>query len=680
MNKNLLALTIAAAISGTFLSACGGSDSDSDSSGSGEPTEPTQPPSEVLLSPFIDGIVTALPYQCLDPTNKPTTSGVTDATGNFSYNKGETCSFSINDKTLLGTVTLNTRADYISPYNLASGTHAARIASLLQTLDSDANHDNGITLNESDLAKLPAIDLSSDDAFDQTLVAALATSDLSQSYAVVDIATAKKNMDSAIAEREQALAEQEGGYYSQKVDAVVQRIADEEGNNWSGTHFEQELAGYKQLLGEQDSSNGKDKEMMLALITLMEVTNDPIVASRITAENKAGYTDMLPQVLELILQGSTFSWNAPKNITTDMADLMGKYATKAAEAADMMARSFNSPDRIAVYGIDDQFVINYDQAMAIRASAMALASSLNIAAAYDYGSDENYLPKQFDGAIPTLEERCHYENNMTQCSVNRADYDVSAEYSPLAISPNKVVVQETVLTLRPEAPEFLKLAKEQLAVSAQLGKNLECNLYEYEMGSDGNSTVTKRELSTDPEQDCTFYFNEEVRDSISELSLHLRTPQEQPYVTLYPQTNDNGSYDRSSYTKMDLNVFFDTGVDRHSFIISVTPETCHYEVNDVLKTAASNTLNVGLSVAADAPSCALAASEVDEIISSNSLNDLPYLGRRYEEGGYVSIYAQAGQLIDEAAFYGKSGSAFDQVMIECVKDGEEQDCMKLGFE
>lgn len=679
MNRRLLALIIAAVISSPLLSACGGGDSDSDSSsGSGEPIEPTLPPPGVLLSPFIDGIVTALPYQCLDSAGKPTSSGITDAQGNFSYNKGDTCNFSVNSATALGGLTLNTRLDYISPYHLASGSRAARIASLLQTMDTDGVHSNGISLNSDDLAKLPAIDLSSDAAFEQTMAAALATTDLSQSYAVVGIATAKGNMDSAIAEQEQVLAAREGGYYSQKVDEVVQRIADEEGNNWIGTHFEQELANYKKLLGEQDTSNGKDKEMMLALITLMEITNDPIVASRITPENKAGYTDMLPQVLELILQGSTFTWNAPKNITTDMAELMGRYATKAAEAADMMARSFNSPDRIAVYGIDDQFVINYDQAMAIRASAMALASSLNIAAAYDYGDDENYLPKQFDGKIATLKERCIYITNVgQQCSVEQEDYEVSAEYSQLSLSSHDVAAKETVLTLRPEAPKHLALAKEQLAVSAQLGKNLECNVYEYEMDSDGNSTLIKREPSANPEQDCAFYLNDEVRNSVDELSRHLRNPQSQPTVTLYPEANDDGSYDRSSYVKMDLNVFFDIGVDRHSLIISGGQKTCSYEVNHELRTAEANTQDLGLSVATGEQSCVLSDSETQEIIENNSVSKLPFITSEYDSatGANIRTYAKAGQFIDGSEYLGKTGSPFDKMMIECVNNGEEQDCM-----
>ncbi|MNH25468.1 hypothetical protein D3C79_854630 [compost metagenome] len=100
----------------------------------------------------------------------------------------------------------------------------------------------------------------------------------------------------------------------------------------------------------------------------------------------------------------------------------------------------------------------------------------------------------------------------------------------------------------------------------------------------------------------------------------------------------------------------------------------------MLKTATSNTLDVGLSVAADKSSCSLTESETQEIINSNSLSALPYLGSRYEEGGYVKMYAQAGQLIDEAEYYGKPDSTFDKMMIECVNDGEEQDCMKLGLD
>lgn len=666
MNKNILTLAIIAAISGPLLSACGGSDSDSDSSSS-------TPIPELLSSPFVDGLVAALPYECLDATQKLTKNGVTDEQGNFSYNKGDTCYFSINAETQLGSVTLNTRADYLTPYSLVDTATSVRIASLLQTMDTDGDHANGITLKSDDLVKLPAIDLTSDDAFEQSMATALSTAELTQTYQFVEIETAADNMDQAIAEQEKALSEQAGGYYSQKVDEVVQLIANEEGNNWEGTNFQEDLAKYKQLLSEKDSSNGKDKEMMQALITLMEVTNDPIVASRITPDNRAGYTDMLPQVLEMILQGSTFKWNEPKNITTDMADLMGKYAIKAAEAADMIARSFNNPNRIAVYGTDDEFVINYDQAMAIQASAMALASALNIFAAYDYGDDKNYLPKQFEGTVATVEDSVNYSTGVH--SVTTGEYTVSAEYMPLSIYTYETAAQENVLKLRPEAPTYLAQAKEQLAISAELTTKLQCNLYEYEMESDGNSTVTKREPHPTPEQDCSYYLNDEIRASVDELNNHLRNPQKQPTVTLYPRTNEDGSYDLETFATMDLNVFFDSGVDRSSFTMLETPKTCSYEVNGEQRTGSATEQDLGMSIAVDGLACALTASEVEEVINSDYF-DLAYIETRYEEDGTrVDIFAQGGDFLHEATFEGKPNSTFDKMMITCMKDGEEKDCL-----
>ena len=306
------------------------------------------------------------------------------------------------------------------------------------------------------------------------------------------------------------------------------------------------------------------------------------------------------------------------------------------------------------------------------------AHSCGRPAAYDYGDDDNYLPKQFDGTIAALEERCTYTGVENQCSVNEIEYGVSAEYMQASIYPNETAAQETVLKLRPEAPKYLALAKEQLAVSAQLGKSLECNLYEYEMESDGNSTVTKVEPSANPEQDCAFYFNDEIRGSIDELSRHLRDPKTQPDVTLYPETNDDGSYKKNTYVKMDLNVFFDTGVDRNSFIALDAPKTCIYKINGEQRTGSAKVQDLGLSIATDELACALTETEIQDILDSGSPHySLPQVDYRYENDTNTSvyIYAQAGSFLNDAEFQGKTDSAFDKVMIKCVKDGAEQDCM-----
>lgn len=98
-----------------------------------------------LQGVFLDSAVAGLGFQ-----GNQGSSGVTDANGTFTYLEGETLTFSVGAMTL-GSAT--GRA-IVTPAHLESagvqvGDHATRVLQALQTLDSDANPANGITIPEA---------------------------------------------------------------------------------------------------------------------------------------------------------------------------------------------------------------------------------------------------------------------------------------------------------------------------------------------------------------------------------------------------------------------------------------------------------------------------------------------------------------------------------------------------
>jgi hypothetical protein len=117
-----------------MLAACGGGSS---SSGDDSPT--------VMTGQFIDSAVSGLRFQTA------TQSGYTNAAGNFKFIAGETVSFYIGD-ILLGSVTAKTQ---LTPIDLVSGAadgsdpQVQNLIRFIQSLDEDANPDNGITISNT---------------------------------------------------------------------------------------------------------------------------------------------------------------------------------------------------------------------------------------------------------------------------------------------------------------------------------------------------------------------------------------------------------------------------------------------------------------------------------------------------------------------------------------------------
>ncbi|MEY4756648.1 MAG: hypothetical protein RJA34_1546 [Pseudomonadota bacterium] len=112
-----------------MLAACGG--------GSGSSANADR------VATFIDSHVAGLEFR------SATRSGLTDVNGNFPYQAGETITFSIGNL-ILGTITPT--GDKVTPLDLVPGVTSStdprvtRMLQVLQTLDSDANPDNGIQI------------------------------------------------------------------------------------------------------------------------------------------------------------------------------------------------------------------------------------------------------------------------------------------------------------------------------------------------------------------------------------------------------------------------------------------------------------------------------------------------------------------------------------------------------
>ena len=140
MKKTLLALTLSG-----LLTACGG-DSSNDSSSTPQP-----PQSSSKIGVLTDGVIIGANY---------TINGVTKQTnerGEFEYQEGDEITFKIGDIEI-GTVQ---GAERITPLELATDADAqTNLMVFLQSLDTDKNHDNGISLPKSeDLANLSTLNI-----------------------------------------------------------------------------------------------------------------------------------------------------------------------------------------------------------------------------------------------------------------------------------------------------------------------------------------------------------------------------------------------------------------------------------------------------------------------------------------------------------------------------------------
>ncbi len=147
---------------GVVLTACGGAGSSSDENGDKNASLDAWPPNEFQEADsygrLIDSTVEGVRYRSGNHY------GVTDSDGRFGYIKGETIRFYIGDIRIGEPVA---PAELLTPFEI-SGSNvyvALNIARFLQTLDDDADPENGILINESihDFAIGKSLEFTGDD-------------------------------------------------------------------------------------------------------------------------------------------------------------------------------------------------------------------------------------------------------------------------------------------------------------------------------------------------------------------------------------------------------------------------------------------------------------------------------------------------------------------------------------
>ena len=654
MKKNILALSVVTALSSLALAGCGGggdgasTDNGNNGGNGGNATKPA------LTATFIDSAVAGLNYTC------GSYSSLTDKDGQFLFNDGDTCAFKLGSIPL-GETQVKKGQTLVTPYTIAEKgdkDRAIRIAALLQTMDADTTPET-ITLKSADVVKLGnTIKFDSDDAFNTSLNEALKQAQIDKK--VVDTKAAEAHMNDSLAK---------ANGKSAAVDYVLRDLV-EQSKHWEQTDFENTLRGYKDRLSTEADEQGKaDRQIMQAIIAMMEVTNDPIVSKRFDvtpSQAGQGYTTMLAKVLDAVVNHARLTAKEATGNTKDVADLLAKYAVKMQETANSLGNIVN-PEYKATYGDNDELTLSYDQVRALRASAIAMASGLNIMAAYQYGDDRHLQPKTEELSVPILnfEETgiAHIYDNPAYPSFwgdqnswkhSLPNTQITAEYSDADVNP-ALLWQDPQFFVINQA-DRLKLARTQLAEAAKLTANL------------GNALTS---LRLDAEEAKNTLKLAEALDK------HLNGQQASVIVD---STNGNGIS-----VKLDLNPFFSEGLDRNDVDVLVGEGTCEGNMGSYSEEYSKMMGN---------PVCGLSPAEV-AAIQENNFWIMPQLSFKVE---YTSDFVQ--NEFDQTASYimhvtrapvvpyhpevtlkPREGSTFGKVFLECrrTENGQSDvvDCAAL---
>ena len=138
MSKRLIFTGMMVGASVLFVG-CGGGSSSNEVTAPGTGTNPGTgtPPVAKGKAFYVDSAVSGVNYKC------GSTEGITGATGEFTFEVGGSCTFYLGDITLRG-VDAALLKDGEKVYETDT-----KIARILQSLDSDGNPDNGITVSET---------------------------------------------------------------------------------------------------------------------------------------------------------------------------------------------------------------------------------------------------------------------------------------------------------------------------------------------------------------------------------------------------------------------------------------------------------------------------------------------------------------------------------------------------
>ncbi|WGY75318.1 hypothetical protein [Aeromonas caviae] len=622
-------MAVACVLSGVMLTACGGGGDDngggSNGGNNGGGTDTGSKPLHTAV--FLDSVVGGLDYRCNDYT------GVTNAKGEFLFDDGDTCEFALGNQRL-GAVTLKAGNSLVTPYTLAGDDKekAIRIAALLQTLDSDSNPENGITLDKVQVAQLGIVELGSDDAFNTSLVEALKTAGLTK--AVVSLAAAKAHLSATLA-----------GVNGRSV-AVDKVLSDLQGlTDLKNLDVESKFKEYKESLQAETGESGKaDRQIVLAMLTMLEVTNNPVVAERLAFTSSAigsGYSTSLAKVMDVIIHTpgtASVALNGGKGYTRDVATLMGAYADSLENVAAALA-DIQDPDYSATYGDDDTVTLNLDGAKALRASAMAMASALNIAASYQYGPDSAYVTQQEEVTLPRMHIKDTWGMQPTT-TYEESSSTFETQFSQQEIEPDALVAHADFFRLTDDAKARLAKAKSQLKDAVSLALTID--------QSKLDESLTQDEIEANAA-------------TLKELANHFAgtvpTIQWESVETRYVNTG-MGWQPQEVGVKYNINVlpFFDEMLDRSDMTIKVTGG-CD---------GAVGARDAELSKAMGEPMCLITSDEFKALAQSDR-GALKYIGWMQEDQeSHTAIYAKGVGYDWSTQMTPVAGSTFDKVFVSCT--------------
>ncbi|MFQ2612587.1 hypothetical protein ACK3ZS_17545 [Aeromonas caviae] len=622
-------MAVACVLSGVMLTACGGGGDDngggSNGGNNGGGTDTGSKPLHTAV--FLDSVVGGLDYRCNDYT------GVTNAKGEFLFDDGDTCEFALGNQRL-GAVTLKAGNSLVTPYTLAGDDKekAIRIAALLQTLDSDSNPENGITLDKAQVAQLGIVELGSDDAFNTSLVEALKTAGLTK--AVVSLAAAKAHLSATLA-----------GVNGRSV-AVDKVLSDLQGlTDLKNLDVESKFKEYKETLQAETGESGKaDRQIVLAMLTMLEVTNNPVVAERLAFTSSAigsGYSTSLAKVMDVIIHTpgtASVALKGGKGYTRDVAKLMGAYADSLENVAAALA-DIQDPDYSATYGDNDTVTLNLDGAKALRASAMAMASALNIAASYQYGPDSAYVTQQEEVTLPRMHIKDTWGMQPTT-TYEESSSTFETQFSQQEIEPDALVAHADFFRLTDDAKARLAKAKSQLKDAVSLALTID--------QSKLDESLTQDEIEANAA-------------TLKELANHFAgtvpTIQWESVETRYVNTG-MGWQPQEVGVKYNINVlpFFDEMLDRSDMTIKVTGG-CD---------GAVGARDAELSKAMGEPMCLITSDEFKALAQSDR-GALKYIGWMQEDQeSHTAIYAKGVGYDWSTQMTPVAGSTFDKVFVSCT--------------
>ncbi|CAJ1805959.1 MULTISPECIES: hypothetical protein [Aeromonas] len=635
MKKNVLSAAVACVLSGVMLTACGGGGDEGGNGGnSGGGTDTGSKPLHTAI--FLDAAVAGLNYRCANY------SSITNANGEFLFNDGDSCSFTLGNQ-LLGSVTLKAGSSLVTPYTLAGDdkNKAIRIAALLQTLDSDNNPENGITLDKAQVAQLGIIELGSDDAFNTSLVEALKTAGLTKD--VVSLAAAKDHLSATLA-----------GVNGRSV-AVDKVLSDLQAlTDLKTLNVEEKLKEYKDTLLAETTDNGKiDRQIVLATLAMLEVTNDPIVAERLgftSSEMGVNYSTNLAKVIDVIIHtpySASVILKGDKGYTRDVAKLMGTYADSMDKVAATLA-DIQDPGYSATYGDDKSVTLNFDGAKALRASAIAMASALNIAASYQYGPDKAYSVQEEEVTLPRMLITYSWDGQQQNTIYGENASTFKTQFSPVDIEPDSLMSHPDFFRLTDEAKMHLGKAKAQLKQAVDIALTID--------QSKLDDSLTEEDIAAN-----TKFLTQLANHFLGKEPTVEWTNRKIKYV------NTGMNWEPKEVgVKFNINVipFFDEMLDRSDMTIKVSGN-CAVGIRDA-----------ELSKAMGEPMCLISSDEFKALLAQNDYDALKYIGWIQEDQySHTSIYAKGVGYDWSTQMTPVAGSTFDKVFVSCTDlDGNKVSC------